>query len=204
MDLSKMVAKFDEAEELKKEALKYLSIKDYKSALEKINEAIRVAPNYCALYNNRAIIFIGMLEYKRALADLNWVIKMIPSSPIFRLNRAACYVALGRYKKALADLDKMVKFAPKDPFYLMVRADFQEMLKCYDEAIVDCAAAAIILDPSDQEPIRKLLSINRQRRRNIAALDLRIRRSRPMVFFRSNADREIISMIVFPEKETTN
>jgi tetratricopeptide (TPR) repeat protein len=203
MDLSEMVKKCGEAEELKKEAMNFLNTKDYKSALEKINEAIGLAPNYCALYNGRALIFIGMLEYKRALVDLNWVVKIMPNSPIFRLNRAICYIALKDFKKALADLNKMVKLAPKDPFCLLVRADFQLTLNHYDEAIVDCAAA-IILDPSDQESIRKLLAINRQRARNIAALDLKLRRSRPMVFSCSNSDGEIASMIVFPEKETTN
>ena len=203
MDLSEMVEKCSEAEELRKEAMKYLNIKDYKSALEKINEAIGLAPNYCALYNGRALIFIGMLEYKRALIDLNWVIKMMPSSHVFRLNRAACYAALGEFKKALADLDKAVKLAPNDPLYLLQRADFQETLKRYDEAIMDCAAA-IILDPSDQVPIRKLLSINRQRAKNTAALDLRIMRSKPMVFSCSDVNGVIESLIVLPEKETVN
>jgi len=205
MDLSEMadLEKYSEAEKLKNEAAQYLDAKDYNSALETINEAIKLAPNYCALYNSRGLIYMEMYDYQRALADFNRAIEMMPSFPLFHLNRAACYFILKEFKKALAGLDEAVKLAPGRPFYLFWRANLYVALKRYDEAIMDCATA-IILDPSDQELIRKLLSINIQRARNSAALDLRIRRSRPMVFSCGNADGEIASRIVFPEKETTN
>ena len=205
MDLSEMadLEKYSEAEKLKNEAAQYLDAKDYNSALETINEAIKLAPNYCALYNSRGLIYMEMYDYQRALADFNRAIEMMPSFPLFHLNRAACYFILKEFKKALAGLDEAVKLAPGEPFYLLQRANLYVALKRYDEAIIDCAAA-IALNPQSQEAIRELLSVNRQRVRNEIVLDLNITRSRPAVFSRSRADGMTESLIVLPGKQTIN
>ena len=205
MDLSEMadLEKYSEAEKLKNEAAKYLDAKDHKSALEKINEAIRVAPNYCALYNSRGLIYMETYDYQQALADFNQAIEMMPSFPIFHLNRAACHFILKEFKKALVGLDEAVKLAPGEPFYLLQRANLYAALKRYDEAIIDCAAA-IALNPQNQEAIRGLLSVNRQRVRNEIVLDLHFTRSRAAVFSRSRADGMTESLIVLPEKQTIN
>ena len=77
------------------------------------------------------------------------------------------------------------------------------MLKRYDDVIVDCATA-IILNSESQEAIKKLLFANRRRVRNEAAVDLRIIRRGPVVYSRGRDDGMIQSIIVLPEKMTTN
>ncbi|MBW4480435.1 MAG: tetratricopeptide repeat protein [Tolypothrix brevis GSE-NOS-MK-07-07A] len=88
--------------------------KDYKGAIEDLNQAIRLNPNYAYAYNNRGIARKYLGDKQQALADYNTAIKINPNFAAAYYNRGVIHAEMGEKLLALADYNQAIKIDSKN------------------------------------------------------------------------------------------
>ena len=83
-----------------------------KKAIEYLNNAIKLQPDYANAYNLRGSAYIGLGQYQLALADINQAIQLNPDDAGYLYNRAAVYSILGLYKRAIEDYNEALRLKP--------------------------------------------------------------------------------------------
>lgn len=79
----------------------------YTKALELLNKAIELDPNYAKVYSNRGNAYICLKQYTKAIQDYNRAIELDPNDAIAYSNRGSIFVAeMGLKEKGCADLRK--------------------------------------------------------------------------------------------------
>jgi tetratricopeptide (TPR) repeat protein len=98
-------------------------------AIEDLNQAIRINPNYSFAYNGRGLAYACKAQYDRAIRDFDQAIRLyqdqafaIPINPNFAQalsNRGAAYAFKGQYDRAIGDYDQAIRIIPDfaDAFY---------------------------------------------------------------------------------------
>ena len=87
--------------------------KDYESAIEDFNQAIRLNPKYSRAYNGRGLAYSGQGDYGRAIADYNESLRLNNSEPwlVYR-NRGNVYLDQEDYGRAIADYNEAIRLNP--------------------------------------------------------------------------------------------
>jgi tetratricopeptide (TPR) repeat protein len=88
--------------------------KDYKGAIEDLNEAIRLNPNYAYAYNNRGIARKYLGDKFLAIADYNQAIKINPNFAAAYYNRGVIHAEMGEKLLAIADYNTAIKIDPNN------------------------------------------------------------------------------------------
>ena len=83
--------------------------KDYKGAIAKYNEAIKVDSKKSVAYNNRGLTYSELGEYQKAIEDFNKSIELNPQDNNAYNNRGTVYDELGQYEKAVEDYNKAIE-----------------------------------------------------------------------------------------------
>ncbi|MDJ0703403.1 MAG: tetratricopeptide repeat protein, partial [Leptolyngbyaceae cyanobacterium MO_188.B28] len=119
---------------------------DYKKALEDLNRAIELDPDYQWAITGRGITYQSMERYDEALADLNRAIELDPDYQWAITGRGVTYRLMKRYDEALADFNRVIELDPEDQWAITGRGVTYRLMERYDEALADYNRA-IELDP---------------------------------------------------------
>lgn len=116
------------------------------TALNKINKAIEINPNYVEAYVLRAAIKNKQKDTVGVLLDYNKIIELNPSIPgieVVYINRSAIFLQHGEIDKALNDADKAVSINSKSAEIYIGRAvvrlqkgDLEGSLADYEKSII--------------------------------------------------------------------
>jgi len=85
---------------------------DPQKAIEYLNEAIKLKPDYAEAYNNRGNIYNSLGQYQRAIEDLDEAIRLKPDFAMTYNNRGANYNNLGQYQRAIEDFNETIRLKP--------------------------------------------------------------------------------------------
>ncbi|MFZ4440784.1 MAG: tetratricopeptide repeat protein [Syntrophales bacterium] len=110
---------------------------DPQKAIEYLNEAIRLKPDYAGSYNNRGIAYLDLKRYPRAIDDFNEAIRLAPNLAPAYNNRGLNYTYLGEYQRAIKDLEEAIRLKPNDADAYRNRGRAYHKLKQYQRAIDD-------------------------------------------------------------------
>ena len=110
---------------------------DPQKAIEYLNEAIRLRPDFMVAYDYRGGAYADLGLYQQAIKDFNQVIRLKPDRYIAYLSRGSAYSDLKLYKQAIKDYDKAIRLKP-DEFVAYSSRGFVYMeMGLYQQAIKD-------------------------------------------------------------------
>jgi cytochrome c-type biogenesis protein CcmH/NrfG len=112
------------------------------------NEAIHLAYNDPASWNQLGALHLAKKDYDRAVQNLTRAIKLNPYSAAFLSNRGYAWIGKKEYGKAIADLDEAIFLEPRLAYAYNNRGLARFLKKDYEEARKDFAEAEK-LDPEN-------------------------------------------------------
>ena len=125
---------FDKANDL-------IAHKDFKQAIEKLNNAIAAYPAYAAAYNNLGVVYARMGERAHEAEALQKAIGINSHfAPAF-VNLGRMNISAGNFADAETDLNKASAFDPTDAMTLVLLAYSEFMDQHFDEAVASSQKA---------------------------------------------------------------
>ena len=85
---------------------------DPKKAIEYLNEALRLKPDYADAYSNRGIAYRNLGQHQRAIEDYNEAIRLNPNYAMAYSNRGIAYSSLGQHWRAIEDFNEAILLNP--------------------------------------------------------------------------------------------
>jgi tetratricopeptide (TPR) repeat protein len=87
---------------------------DPQKAIEYLNNAIKLQPDYVDAYHNRGNAYSHLKQYQRAIEDYSKVIRLKPNDGGAYHNRGNAYSSLKQYQRAIKDYDQSIRLALND------------------------------------------------------------------------------------------
>ncbi|XP_071378217.1 sperm-associated antigen 1A [Centroberyx affinis] len=84
----------------------------FQEALEKYSECLKIKPNECPLYTNRAICFLKLNRHEEAKQDCDSALQLEPLNKKAFYRRALAYKGLQDYLSASSDLQEVLQLDP--------------------------------------------------------------------------------------------
>lgn len=81
---------------------------DPKKAIEYLNNAIKLKPDYADAYYDRGVAYVSLGQHKLAIEDFSHVIKLQPNSANAYNNRGLAYAGILQYQLATQDYNKAI------------------------------------------------------------------------------------------------
>lgn len=110
---------------------------DFNSALDDMNEAIKLQPKLAGLYINRAFLKYNQDDYFGAMADYDYAIELQPLNSTALYNRGLLLAEVNANDRALNDFSKVLDLNPDDYRALYNRAVILGKKGQYKEATND-------------------------------------------------------------------
>lgn len=86
---------------------------DPQKAIEYLNEALRIEPDYADAYIFRGFVYTNDLgQYQRAIKDFDEAIRLKPHDWLAYTARGVAYAGLGQYQRAIRDYDEAIRLKP--------------------------------------------------------------------------------------------
>ncbi len=79
---------------------------DTQKAIEYLDDAIKLKPNFAGAYNNRGNAYCDLVQYKRAIEDYNVAINLNPDFANAFVNRGNAYLSSGNKELGCSDVKK--------------------------------------------------------------------------------------------------
>ncbi len=147
-----------------------LTLKDTISALDDINQAIKINPNSVNAYIIRADISINQQHnYQEALADMDKAIKLQPRSVGLFINRAFLRYKLDDYFGAMSDYDYALQLDPLNLTALFNRSVLRTEVRDYNNALEDLDQI-IALNPTNYRALFNRAAVHNELRQYKKAL----------------------------------
>lgn len=89
-----------------------LNYSDPIKAIEYLNKAIKLQPNYADAYYHRGVAYISMGQHIYAVEDFNKVIKLQPNYANAYNNRGFAHAGLQQYQRAIDDYSNAISLKP--------------------------------------------------------------------------------------------
>ena len=83
-----------------------------KKAIEYLNNAIRLQPDYADAYYSRGFAYNDLGQYQSAIKDYNKAIRLKPNDAIAYSNRGKAYAKLGHKQLAIKDFNEAIRLQP--------------------------------------------------------------------------------------------
>ena len=115
---------------------------DPKMAVEYLNNALKLQPDYADAYNSRGIAHASLGQYQRAIENFNEAIHLKPDYAMVYNNRGFAYSNLGQYQRAIEDFNEAVHLKPDytkaynnrgNAYYSL--GQYQRAIENYNEAL---------------------------------------------------------------------
>ncbi|XP_078396151.1 sperm-associated antigen 1-like [Cetorhinus maximus] len=97
---------------LKQEGNSLVKKAQYKEAIAKYSECLKLKSNECTIYTNRALCYLKLNQYKEAEEDCNSALQLEPSNIKAFYRRALAYRGLKCYTSSIEDLNILLKLDP--------------------------------------------------------------------------------------------
>jgi tetratricopeptide (TPR) repeat protein/GTPase SAR1 family protein len=129
-------------------AYAYQALNKFQDAIEKLNEALILVPNFIGALGNKGYVLNKLGKYNEALGCYDKAIEI--DSSYFNIWKAKGYTLynLGKYNEAIGCYDKAIEIDPNDAnvwynkgYTLYNLGKYNEAIGCYDKAIE--------IDPND-------------------------------------------------------
>jgi|GEM_PF-405802 len=85
---------------------------DPQKAIEYLNNAILLEPNYVEAYLGRGLAYSDLGQYQRAIVDYDEAIRLAPDDPKAYFGRALANDDLGQYQRAIEDYSVAIRLKP--------------------------------------------------------------------------------------------
>ena len=115
---------------------------DPEKALQYLNEAIKLKPDYAEAYNNRGNVYGDLGQHKQAIEDYNEAIRLKPDYAMAYNNRGVTYRDFGQNQRAIEDYNEAIRLNPNDAMAYNNRGvtyrdlgQNQQAIENYNEAI---------------------------------------------------------------------
>src|SRR5262252_6563033 len=148
----------------------YLTNRNYDSAVDDYNEAIKLNPTFVLAFVNRAIAYQEKAQWDfdaylaegryedRAIQDLDEAIRLAPNNATAFRNRGFVHSRRQRYDRAIQDFDEAIRLDPSVAASFSGRAYALRFVGQYERAITDYRKALTLpLDDVARRQIEKLL-----------------------------------------------
>jgi tetratricopeptide (TPR) repeat protein len=110
---------------------------DPQKAIEYLNNAIKLQPNYASALNSRGNAYADLGQYKRAIEDYDEAIRFKPDYANAFINRGDVYYVLCQYQLAIQDCDEAIRLKPDNALAYSNRGKAYAKTGRYDTAIKD-------------------------------------------------------------------
>ena len=99
----------EEARKLYKEAMESAEAGDNKKAVELLNTALKIHPNYMSALNELGLHYMRLKQFNKAAESFSQAIKIAPEAFTPRLNYGILLLHLKNYKAAVVELERAVQ-----------------------------------------------------------------------------------------------
>lgn len=124
----------------------YLQTGQHQAAIDYLNKAIQVNPQFAACYINRGIALQALQRFDEALQSYDAAIRIQPDYVEAYSNRGVTLNALKQYDEALASYEKAITIKPTYADAYSNKGNTLHELKRYEEALI-CYQKALDLKP---------------------------------------------------------
>jgi predicted O-linked N-acetylglucosamine transferase (SPINDLY family) len=121
---------------------------NYAIALELIDKAIRLRPDFAEAYNNRGIALQGLQHYELAVVSFGKAIALKPGYADAYNNLGSLLLQLQRYQQALETFDRALGIQSDSVTALYGRGNASQQLRQYEEALLTFDRVLLLL-PDD-------------------------------------------------------
>ena len=121
-----------------KKASGLIAKQDWKKAIDELNRALAIYPNYVEAYNNLGVVYARIGDRTSERAALEKALKINDHFAPVWVNLARMAIADRDFPTAENLLDKAVALTPSDPDTLLILANVELMNLHYDKAIAHC------------------------------------------------------------------
>lgn len=122
--------------------------KYYGSAIEDLDEAIRLDPGFDESFLQRGVSYHFLRQYERSIDDLTEYLKRVPGQPYALSWRSRSDYFAGRYDDALNDASMALELQPDDASALHIRGSVNAFQNDDPQAAVDDLERAVQIDPT--------------------------------------------------------
>jgi len=110
---------------------------DPQKAIEYLNNAILLEPNYVAAYLGRGLAYSDLGQYQRAIVDYDEAIRLTPDDPKAYFARALANDDLGQYQRAIEDYSVAIRLKPDNQIVYYFRGLVYKKLDQHKLAVDD-------------------------------------------------------------------
>lgn len=128
-------------------AVELIHKQDLQHAMQKLNKAIAIYPQYAMAYNNLGAVYSRLGDSRRENAALEKAINLDPKLELAYLNLGRMHVREGHYPAAENALNKAVGLNAQDPAAIVLLAYSQFMDHAFDSAIATSRKAHLLDQP---------------------------------------------------------
>src|SRR6266404_2615694 len=125
------------ARALNNRGIAYREKGEYDRAVQDLDEATRLDPNYALAFNNRGIAYGRKRQYDRAIQDFDQTIRLDPNNAPAFDNRGTAYYGKREYDRAIEDLDEAIRLDPNHADAFINRGNAYARKGQHDHAIHD-------------------------------------------------------------------
>ncbi|KAH0619106.1 hypothetical protein JD844_018780 [Phrynosoma platyrhinos] len=118
-----------QANALKIEGNELVKKGNYKKAVEKYTQSLKLHKLECATYTNRALCYLNLKQYKEAIQDCSEALQIDPKNVKAFYRRAQAYKELKNYKSSKADINSLLKIEPENSAAKKLLQEVNKLLK---------------------------------------------------------------------------
>ncbi|XP_042317769.1 mitochondrial import receptor subunit TOM34 isoform X2 [Sceloporus undulatus] len=118
-----------QANALKLEGNEFVKKGNYKKAVEKYTQSLKLHKLECATYTNRALCYLNLKQYKEAIQDCSEALQIDPKNVKAFYRRAQAYKELKNYKSSKADIASLLKIEPENSAAKKLLQELNKLLK---------------------------------------------------------------------------
>ncbi|XP_047402865.1 sperm-associated antigen 1 isoform X3 [Sciurus carolinensis] len=111
---------------LKEEGNEYVKDKNYKDAISKYSECLKINDKECTIYTNRALCYLKLCQFEEAKQDCDQALQIDGDNVKAYYRRALAHKGLKDYQKSLSDLNKVVLL---DPNIVEAKMELEEVTR---------------------------------------------------------------------------
>jgi tetratricopeptide (TPR) repeat protein len=120
-----------------------LGLRNYQGALEDINYAIRLNPQWFVSYQTRGVALYELRDYRASLENINQAMRL-ETFPEGYIARSAVHLALGNYQESIEDANRGIRLNPELAVAYAVRGAIQSVLGNKQRALEDANRAVAL------------------------------------------------------------